>query len=154
MAGTTVRCAAGSLGKKFRNYLGRSPLHCRSFKNEEQLTPDLRELFKGMDALARNVKRRKAITTALLRHLLVGAHPSEVNRANDHTADLIIGAFFFAMRACEYIKTPDKGKTKLITLGCVEFFAKNRAEVDHLDPNLIDKAHFVRVIFRDQKNGD
>jgi hypothetical protein len=38
--------------------------------------------------------------------------------------------------------------------GCVEFFTKSRAEVDHLDPNLIAKAHFVRVTFRDQKNGD
>jgi hypothetical protein len=154
MAGKTVRNAAGSLGTKFRDHLGWSPLHCRSFKNEEQLKPYLRELFKEMEALAQNVKRQKAITPALLRYLLVGAHPSVVNSVNDHTADLIIGAFFFAMRACEYVKTPDKGKTKLITLGCVKFFTKNRTEVDHLDPNLIAKAHFVRVTFRDQKNRD
>jgi hypothetical protein len=154
MAGKTVRNAAGSLRTKLRNHLGRSPLHCRSFKNEEQLTPALRDLFKGMESLARNVKRQKAITPALLRHLLVGTHPSVVNSAGNHAADLIIGAFFFAMRACKYVKIPDKGKTKLITLGCVEFFTMSRAELDHLDPNLIAKAHYVRVVFVDQKNGD
>jgi hypothetical protein len=106
-----------------------------------------------MESLAPNVKRQKALSPSLLRHLLVGTHPGVGNSAKDHAADLIIGAFFFAMRACEYVKTPVEGKTRLTTLGCVKFFTKSRVELSHSDTNLISKAKYVQIVFVDQKNG-
>jgi hypothetical protein len=83
----------------------------------------------------------------------VGTHPGVVNSAKDHAADLIIGAFFFAMRACEYVRTRVEGKTRLTTLGCVKFFTKSRVEISHSDTNLIPKAKYVQIVFVGQKNG-
>jgi hypothetical protein len=36
-------------------------------------------------------------------------------------ADLVIGAFFFAMRACEYTKPRSAGRTKCIDLAGIVF---------------------------------
>jgi hypothetical protein len=145
LAGATVRTSAWNLGKKFRNHLGRSPLHCSPFKNKEQLTPALGSLFKGMESLAPNVKRQKALSLSLLRHLLVGTQPEVVNSARDHATDLIISALFVAMRAWEYVKPPVEGKTRITTLGCVKFFTKSRVKLSHTDTNLISKAKYVRT---------
>jgi len=107
-----------------------------------------------MESLDPNTKRQKALSPSLLRHLLIGTHSAVMITAKDHAADLIIGAFFFAMRACEYVKTPEEGKTKLITLGCIKFFTKTRVELNHLDQDLLTKAYYVQIVFVDQKNGE
>lgn len=68
-------------------------------------------------------------------------------------ADLIVGAFFFAMRACEFSKTHTKGKTKRISLDDIVFRDQKKRVIKHDDPNLLKKAKFVTITFRDQKNG-
>jgi len=40
---------------------------------------------------------------------------------DDHTVDLIVGAFFFDMRSCEYVHTPTPGRTKVARPGCLIF---------------------------------
>jgi hypothetical protein len=42
-------------------------------------------------------------------------------RTYAHTADLVLGAFFFAMRSCEYTKTARPGRTKRIQMGGIVF---------------------------------
>lgn len=66
--------------------------------------------------------------------------------------DIVLGAFFFAMRACEYSLTPRPGKTKRIAMGDLRFRDKDKHILLHTDPLLELKAHFVTVTFRDQKN--
>jgi len=56
------------------------------------------------------------------------------------------------MRACEYVKTPVKGHTKIARLRCLEFRDKKRRIVPHKHPRLTKKAKFVTVTFEDQKN--
>ena len=65
---------------------------------------------------------------------------------------LLIGAIFFAMRSCEYLKTAseESKRTKIIRVGNLVFKKGNRI-LNHNDPNL-DKADLVRVRFVFQKN--
>ena len=67
-------------------------------------------------------------------------------------ADLTIGAFFFAMRSCEYSSVAERGKTKLLTVGNIRFYTKDQTEIAHLDPTLQLIAEYVTVTFEDQKN--
>jgi hypothetical protein len=75
------------------------------------------------------------------------------NCVYDHAIDLIIMAFFFAMRACEYTLTSAPGKTRRVTLGSVVFRDKHYKTIPHNDPNLLSKAFYVTITFQDQKNG-
>jgi hypothetical protein len=75
-----------------------------------------------------------------------------VERSYDHAVDLIIAAFFFAMRSCEYTKTPKEGLTKRITLRNVTFRDDQKNIMKHSDPNLENKARYVTVRFEAQKN--
>ena len=142
LAGMTVRATAWALRKKFGDHLGTSPLHQRPLQGKEhQLLPVLGDLLTGMESLDPNVKRQKAMSPSLLRNLPVGTQLEVMASSTDHAANLIIGAFFFAMQACKYVQTPTAGKTKMITLEGVKFFTKDRSELDQLDPDLPTKAH-------------
>ena len=107
-----------------------------------------------MEKTSVSKKVQKAITPALLRSLALLASYSVINDAEDHAIDLLIAAFFFAMRSCEFVHTSTPGQTKMITLGCITFFTRDRKEIRHSHPDLIDLAFHVRVKFEDQKNGD
>jgi hypothetical protein len=69
-------------------------------------------------------------------------------------ATLMIGALFFCMRSCEYLKVPgakDK-KTKLLCVRNFRFYLDNK-ELPHQSP-LLSSADIVSITFEDQKNGD
>ena len=131
-------------------------MHCRRVDQEgrEKLLPELNKLFAGMEADSPNVVRQKAITPKLLRHIIHDTNEAILNEPKDHAADLIVGAFFFAMRACEYVKTPVPGITKRVRLGCIHFLSSKRERIRHDDPYLLSKAKFVTVVFEAEKNGD
>jgi hypothetical protein len=63
--------------------------------------------------------------------------------------ELFIGAFFFAMRSCEYLNVSGKRKTKILTIKNIRFF-KGRSEVHHSDPAL-HLATTVSITFEYQK---
>jgi hypothetical protein len=107
-----------------------------------------------MEARSPNTVRQKAITPKLLRYLIYNTNNAVINDPTDHAADLIVGAFFFAMRACEYVKTPVSGKTKRVRLGCIHFLSGNRNRIPNNEPDLLAKAKFVTIVFEDQKNGE
>ena len=66
--------------------------------------------------------------------------------------DLIIGAFFFAMRSCKYTIPKEPGSTITVRLGGVTFFDRQRKEIDHNHPYLLHVTVHVRILFEDQKN--
>ncbi len=74
------------------------------------------------------------------------------NSIHTHMVDLVLGAFFFAMRACEYSLTPRPGKTKRVTIGDLKFRDQDRQILQITDPLLQSKAQFVTITFQDQKN--
>ena len=67
-------------------------------------------------------------------------------------ANLAILGFFFAMRSCKYVQvTKGERKTKLITLGNIEFWGMNKKKLKPKNPKIF-KAQAVLVTFEDQKN--
>jgi hypothetical protein len=46
----------------------------------------------------------------------------------------------------------ERGKTKLLTVGNIQFYSKDRTEIAHLDPSLQSHAEYVTVTFKNQKN--
>ena len=65
---------------------------------------------------------------------------------------LVIGALFFAMRSCEYLKTAseEKKRTKIIRIGNITF-KKGSKILDHSNPDLTT-SDLVRIRFVFQKN--
>jgi hypothetical protein len=64
-----------------------------------------------------------------------------------------VRAYFFAIRPCEFVKTPQLGRTKRAKLGTIIFWDKAKVIVCHSDPLLLSQAKFITVVFVDQKNG-
>jgi hypothetical protein len=78
-------------------------------------------------------------------------HP--LGQIHNHLSDLIIGAYFFAMRGCEFCHTEKRGRTKLLTIGNITFRGKSKTVIPQTDRDLLDKADYVTICFVDQKNG-
>jgi hypothetical protein len=66
------------------------------------------------------------------------------------SADLAMGAFFFACRSCEYLHVSGTRRTKTLRVGDIQF-RQGRHVIPHLSPDL-HLAEQVSVVFRDQKN--
>lgn len=110
----------------------------------------MKELLKAYENIDPAPNRQKAVTPGFLKEVRRVAWKGGV--INRHTADLAIGGFFFAMRACEFCHTPRKGRTKRVTLGNISFRDEQRKLMDHNAENL-STATFVTITFVDQKNG-
>lgn len=114
----------------------------------------LRRQLNSYRDLDGNEQRQKAIPASVVRkvaHLFMKAEDPVAQAC----AQLIIGAFFFAMRSCEYSKTTSPGEsktTKILTVGNIRFFKESRV-ISHSDPHL-PEADIVAITFESQKNKD
>jgi len=63
--------------------------------------------------------------------------------------ELFIGAFFFAMRSCEYLTVSGKRKTKLLSLKNIHFFM-GKKRLNHRD-KILHLASSVSITFEAQK---
>ena len=114
--------------------------------------PKIRAVLQGFGAVDPPPNRQKAVTPALLKDMREIA--SNMTEGGRHTASLIIGGYFFAMRACEFCKTGRQGRTRRLTVENVTFRDEASGVVNHsMDPNLEAKAMFVTICFVNQKNG-
>ena len=75
-----------------------------------------------------------------------------LNDPEDHTTDILISAYFFAMRPCEFSRVPTVGKTINIRLGGIRFYTQDCQVIPHHHPQLLELAFFVWILFEDQKN--
>jgi hypothetical protein len=128
--------------------------------NDPRVSPNgktaisIRRILAGFKANDGNELKQKAIPISVVRQVekLYSSSKDPLQRA---TAQLIIGAFFFAMRSCEYSKTTspkESRRTKILTLGDIRFF-NNSKIVSHNDRKLLE-AEIVSITFRSQKNGE
>lgn len=149
---STVRDAASRLAAAFRHHNEPSPVH---LANSSLLCPTIRSLLRAFDNNDPPPNRQKAITPRLLRRLYSASgafNPLLRDCAPAVVADLLIGAWFFAMRSCEFTHTPTPGRTKIINLAGIIFRDSSRRIISHADPKLLS-AEFVTLVFEDQKNG-
>ena len=94
-------------------------------------------------------RQSQAIPAAVV-PIVDAARGSETNRA---VGQLVVGAFFFAMRACEFADVGGPRRTRVITIGDVEF-RKDGQRVDHDHVDEMEAADTVSLTFRTQKNGE
>ena len=146
MAGSTVKEAARSLSKTFNNSFRYSPFHQCGDRSRDMF-PELRGLLTAMDESSPSKQFQKAATPKLLRYMAFATSVDVINDPVDHATDLIVGAFFFAMRSCEYAWSSRKGRTKKITLGGIKFLDASRKELSHDDPDLASLAQYVWICF-------
>ena len=109
----------------------------------------LQEQFRGYRNQDGKKQKQKALPLSVLRKL----HDLAISDLEKAIAWLLIGAIFFAMRSCEYLKTSEQEsskRTKVITIGDI-IFKKGNAILHHSSPKL-DSADLVMITFKFQKN--
>jgi hypothetical protein len=89
--------------------------------------------YKNLDA---NIKQQKAITASILLNMIAHANLPFATPAEKAALELAVGAFFFAMRSCEYTYVSGPRRTKPLRLQHIRFFRNNKA-LDLLDPTLL-----------------
>ena len=157
MVGGTIAEAARSLVKTMWDSYRQRPFDDPKNPSKSRFSASVQDLIKAMMSTSPNTKSQKAITPAFLRYMAQYTSSelasSEVeNKAEDHMTDIIIRAVFFAMRSCEYTIPKEPGSTITIRLGGVTFFDRQRKEIDHNHPYLLQVVVHVRILFEDQKN--
>jgi hypothetical protein len=105
----------------------------------------LRRQTKGYNNLDPSKTPQQAIPISILSYL----HSTAITHVEKATADLLIGAFFFAMRSCEYCEVNGERKTKLLTIKNFSFY-KNKKLLSLYD-NLLHEADYMRITFEYQK---
>jgi hypothetical protein len=69
------------------------------------------------------------------------------------TANLTIGAFFFAKGSCKFSTTRKPGQTKIVTIQYVLFHDHLKQIVPRAANDLLQRAKYVTITFVSQKNG-
>ncbi len=86
---------------------------------------------------------------ALPINILLYLHSSAVTTTEKAAAELLIGAFFFAMHSCEYCKSHGECKTKLLAIKNFHFY-KNK-KILKLNDNSLHQADVMKIVFESQK---
>jgi hypothetical protein len=122
-----------------------------NYRPDPQLTSNgrlaslLQSQLKGYRNLDPSKQPQKAIPLTLLNFI----RSTAITHIDIASANLLIGAFFFAMRSCKYSKTEGTRKIKIISIQHVSFFIDN-IEINHSDPRL-HLADYIRITFVSQK---
>ncbi len=98
--------------------------------------------YKGSD---RHEKQQVAVTGSILRKFI----QASISTADKAMSELFTGAFFFAMRSCEYLKVSGTKKTKILCLRNIRFFKGTRL-LNHTANNL-HTADTISITFEEQK---
>lgn len=106
----------------------------------------LRRQLKGYTNTDPGKKPQQAISSEILERLY---HLSLTDQDQAITS-LLISAFFFAMRSCEYCTVTGRRRTKIIRLGGIRFYLGKRL-LPHCSP-ILHKASSVTLTFEYQKN--
>jgi hypothetical protein len=94
-------------------------------------------------------RQSQAIPAAVV-SIVEAAKATELHRA---VGQLVVGAFFFAMRSCEFSDVGSPRRTRIVTVQDVEF-RRNGRRIEHDQPDEMEAADTVSVTFRTQKNGE
>lgn len=150
--GLSIRAAASNLAALFWEHIGTIPLH---IQDQTKLHPLLKALLQACDKVDPPPNCQKALTPKFLWHLFAFSSDHHLwANAYEHAVDLIIGSFFYAMRACEYVLPLKPGKTKTLCLHHVTFCDAEKQSIPFTDPLLVNKVMYTTITFEDQKNSN
>jgi hypothetical protein len=93
--------------------------------------------------------QRQALPAAVV-EVVAKAKATEIHRA---IGQLVVGAFFFAMRSCEYSEASGSRRTKTVRVGDI-VFRLGGEPIRSVDVAVLASADTVSVTYRTQKNGD
>jgi hypothetical protein len=85
------------------------------------------------------------MTASILREFYI----TSLSHFDRTLCEIFMGAFFFAIRSCEYIQVSRPRRTKLLALKNINFF-RGRWRLLHSNPNL-HKAECISIAFELQK---
>ena len=143
----TVRTAIDYVAQTFRSYHKPDPRLDGGGKTAFIIQQQLRG-YRNTD---RNAKQQKALPACIIRHLI----HRQTSTENIAVGQLVTGAFFFAMRSCEYLKTnlpEEKRRTKIIRLKDLRFCTKGRART--LTDKNIALSDTISITFEFQKSDE
>ncbi len=143
-ASGTCRDAIDAVAEAYRANRRSSPCHDATGKFSKLLSDQLKG-YKNSDPSARP---QKALTPSILRELCRN-NDGELNQA---THQLTRGAFFFAMRSCEYLTVTGERRTKRLRLGNLKFIRNKRTV--RLDDPLLALSDTIAITFEFQKNDE
>jgi hypothetical protein len=143
----TVRAAIDAVAATFRANYHSSPIHDPI---TTRLVFLLQRQLKGYTNQDPAEKPQKALTPRILRALSTLQHTT----LDAAISQLTVGAFFFAMRSCEYSKVSksEERRTKLLTVHNIRFF-RSRWECPH-NHHALHLADSVSITFEFQKNDE
>eukprot|EP00956_Cyclotella_meneghiniana_P034348 scaffold103894_cov40-Cyclotella_meneghiniana.AAC.3 len=143
---STIRNAVSYVAATFRDNDRRNP----TLDEDGELARLLSRQFRAYRNKDPPVKQQKAIPTIVIKEL-TRLQQTELQKA---VAQLAVGAFFFAMRSCEYLKVPqaEKRRTDILRLRNIRFF-RNGVELPHSHPQL-ETAEVVSITFEKQKKDE
>eukprot|EP00956_Cyclotella_meneghiniana_P025476 scaffold53298_cov92-Cyclotella_meneghiniana.AAC.1 len=143
---STIRNAVSYVAATFRDNDRRNP----TLDEDGELARLLSRQYRAYRNKDPPVKQQKAIPTIVIKEL-TRLQQTELQKA---TAQLAVGAFFFAMRSCEYLKVPqaEKRRTDILRLRNIRFF-RNGVELPHSHPQL-ETAEVVSITFEKQKKDE
>ena len=144
LASGTVRATVDDVASTFRDHRHPDP-RLDEGRKPSRLLSRLYSSYSNKDLPA---KQQKAIPPSILQQLQLN---TSTNRAIA-ISQLAIGAWFFAMRSCEYLTVFGERKTKRLCLRNLRFFREGR-EIKHTDRTL-PSCDYVSITFEDQKNGE
>ena len=144
LVSATVRATVDNISQTFREFDHGDPRLNETGKTSRLLQQQLKG-YKEEDPAE---KQEKAIPFSVLRFAYENAL-TDLDRA---IAQICIGAMFFCMRSCKYLKVsnPEDRKTKLLCLRNFRFFLDKKL-LDHREER-IENATLVCITFEDQKN--
>jgi hypothetical protein len=105
----------------------------------------LQRQFRHFSNTDKPPTQQAAVTGSILRKF----HQLTTTNLEKTMCDLFIGAFFFAMRSCEYLSVTGIRRTKLLQVNNIRFF-KSKRELDHSDKQL-HQADTISITFEFQK---
>lgn len=131
---------------------------CSSFRQNQRPDPSkdgtgntaflLSRQLRGYSNADPAEKREKAITVDMVR-AIASRTLTEEDKA---IGQLVVGAFFFAMRSCEYSKVSGPRRTKLLCLRNIQFY-RGRTRLPH-SHRYLQQADSVSITFEFQKNDE
>ena len=145
MGASTITNSLGTLSQAFRLNFRQSPTHDEHGKMFALLSAQIKA-YRNLDPPA---NQQAAVSLRLLLHL----DKMKKTLVDSIVCDLVLFAFFFAMRSCKYSSVQGTRKTKTICLGDIQFFSEKTKRVMTFDSEEIIQADSISVTFRDQKNG-